>query len=272
MQETVGVRFEGTGKIYHFAPAGLQLKAGDSVIVETTHGQALARVVIAPHQSEEGERELKSVLCRATVHDLLLNGYYKSKEGRALEKCQEKVTEHGLSMKPIKAKYSFDGKQLTIYFTAEERVDYRRLARELSRSLKTRTEFRQLGPRDEAKMLGGIGNCGRPLCCTTFLTEFTPIHIKMAKRQNLPLSPESISGQCGRLCCCLSYEDEYYRAIEQQLPKVGSEIDTPYGPGKVVSVNTIKQSINVELQSKTIVEIPIKCLNADHQVQAALNS
>ncbi len=262
MREAVGVRFEKAGKIYYFDPAGLQLRVGDSVIVETTQGQALAQVV-AIRQIEEGERELKPVLRQATAKDHLLDSYYKTREKQALERCREKVAEYSLNMKPVRAKYSSDGKRLTIYFTTEERVDYHQLARELARSLKTRVEFRQLGPRDEARMLGGIGICGRPLCCATFLTEFTPISIRMAKRQNLPLSPESISGQCGRLCCCLSYEDEYYQAMEEYLPKVGAEIETPYGAGKVVSVNAIKKSVSVELESNIVLELPLESLNRE---------
>lgn len=262
MQGIVGVRFEKAGRIYHFDATGLQLRVGDWAIVETTRGQALAQVVTTPHRVDEEERELKPVLRRATARDLLLKGSYASREERALERCREKAAEYDLNIKPVKARYSFDGKQLTIYFfAAEEWVDFRQMAQELARTLKTRVEFHQLGPRDEAKILGGVGICGRPLCCATFLTKFTSIPIKMAKRQNLPLGSENISGRCGYLCCCLSYEDEYYQTMERQFPQIGDEIETPYGPGEVVNVNAIKKSVNVKLQSETTVEIPIKRLN-----------
>jgi len=212
MTEIVGVRFERAGKIYYFAPQGLELSFGDWVVVETAQGLALGQVAIPPRQVEDLEwgETLKPVLRLASSHDLLLHSYYKSREARALERCREKVAEHGLEMQVVKARYSFNGDRITFYFTADHRVDFRALVRDLNRTFRTHVELRQLGSRDELKLLKGWGPCGRPLCCATWMTEFKPISIRMAKAQELPLTPESISGNCNRLCCCLSFEYEYY--------------------------------------------------------------
>jgi len=212
MHEIVGVRFERAEKAYYFAPNGLELKLHDWVVVETAQGLALGQVVIPPRRIKEEElnEQLKPVLRLADSHDLLLHCYYRGHEAKALECCREKVAEHGLEMEVVKARYNFNGDRITFYFTADHRVDFRKLVRDLARTLRACVELRQLGPRDELKLLTGWGLCGRPLCCATWLTEFKPISIRMAKAQDLPLSPESISGNCGRLCCCLSFEYEQY--------------------------------------------------------------
>lgn len=215
MPEIVGLRFEGAGKVYYFAPGELELNLHDWVVVETVQGLALGRVVIPTRQIEERELkelddQLKPVLRLADSHDLLLHSYYRSREAGALERCRGKVAEHGLDMRVVKARYSFNGDRITFYFTADHRIDFRALVRDLVRAFRIHVELRQLGPRDELKLLKGWGPCGRPLCCATWLTEFKPISIRMAKAQDLPLSPESISGNCGRLCCCLSFEYDQY--------------------------------------------------------------
>jgi cell fate regulator YaaT (PSP1 superfamily) len=220
MPEIVGVRFECAAKVYYFAPGGLELNQDDWVVVETVQGLALGQVAIPPRQLEQqglsvlgdgpGDEKLKPVLRLADSHDLLLRSSYRSREARALERCREKVAEHGLEMQVVKARYSFDGDRLTFHFTADHRIDFRTLVRDLARAFRTHVELRQLGPRDELKLLKGWGPCGRPLCCATWLTEFKPISIRMAKAQGLPLNPESISGNCGRLYCCLSFEYDQY--------------------------------------------------------------
>jgi len=222
MPEIVGVRFECAGKVYYFAPGGLNLNLHDWVVVETVQGLALAQVVILPCQIEEQalDEKLKPVLRLADSHDLLLRSYYGSREARALARCREKVAEHGLEMQVVKARYSFNGDRITFYFTADHRIDFRALVHDLAPTFRTHVELRQLGPRDELKLLKEWGACGRPLCCATWLTEFKPISIRMAKAQDLPLSPESISGNCGRLCCCLSFEyDQYLNSRKQPLDK-----------------------------------------------------
>ncbi|MEA3344832.1 MAG: regulatory iron-sulfur-containing complex subunit RicT [Chloroflexota bacterium] len=222
MTQVVGVRFENTGKVYYFAPQGLDLNLHDWVVVETVQGRALGQVVTPPRQLREQDwaelggspDEIKPVLRLADSHDLLTHSYYRSREEEALERCKEKVAEHELDMKVVKARYSFNGERLTFYFTADHRVDFRTLVRDLAHDFRAHVELRQLGPRDELKLLDGLGPCGRPLCCNTWMTNFKPISIRMAKAQGFPLNPESISGLCGRLRCCLSFEYERYRQQE----------------------------------------------------------
>jgi cell fate regulator YaaT (PSP1 superfamily) len=220
MPEVVGVRFERAGRVYYFAPGELRLNLHDWVVVETAQGLSLGQVVLPARQIDERELDdqLKPVLRVAESHDLLLRSYHDSRELKALERCREKAVELGLEMQPLKAHYSFNGDRVTFYFTADHRVDFRALVRDMARILRTHVEMRQLGPRDELKLLEGWGACGRPLCCATWMTEFNPISIRMAKAQNLPLSPESISGNCGRLCCCLSFEYDRYLHQDEQPP------------------------------------------------------
>jgi cell fate regulator YaaT (PSP1 superfamily) len=186
--------------------------------------------------------------------------HYCCLESKALEVVRERVTEYGLPMKMIKAEYNFDGSLLVLYFISEKRVDFRDLARDLAQTFKTKIELKQVGVRDEAKLIGGLGRCGRPLCCVSFLSEFNPVSIKMAKQQDLPLSPTEISGLCGRLLCCLTYENEYYAEAKKKLPRVGEKVNTPYGAGKVTGVNVLTETVNVELESEVTVEIPTKDL------------
>jgi len=264
MPKVVGVRFRRAGRIYYFDPAGFEdLKVGDYVIVETAAGREIGEVVIAPKEVPEGEvvSQLKPIQRRAELWDLLQREKFRRREGEALQKCREKIAEYGLPMKVVKAEYNFDGSRLVFFFTAEQRIDFRELVRDLARTFKTRVELHQVGVRDEAKLIGGLGRCGRPLCCTTFLTEFTPISIKMAKEQDLSLNPAEISGLCGRLLCCLSYEEEYYRAVKERLPKKGEEVVTPYGPGRVIGINVLKETVSVELESEVLVEVPASSLS-----------
>jgi cell fate regulator YaaT (PSP1 superfamily) len=212
MPQIVGVRFECAGRVYYFAPGELSLEPNAWVVVETSQGLSLGQVVMTRRDVDEGELSdrLKPVVRLADSHDLLLQSYYASREPKALERCQERAVELGLDMQVLRAHYAFNGDRVTFYFTADERIDFRDLVREVARDLRTHVDMRQLGPRDELKLLKGWGGCGRPLCCATWMAEFSPISIRMAKAQDLPLSPESISGNCGRLCCCLKFEYDRY--------------------------------------------------------------
>lgn len=259
MAEIVGVRFRTAGKVYYFDPAGVELKEGDPVVVRTTRGEELGWVVIAPRRVPDGEvREpLKPVLRRAEERDLDTEGELVAREAEALAECGRLVAKLGVPMKPITAEYNFEGSRVTIFFSAEERVDFRELVRELGRKLKIRVELRQVGPRDETKLIGGYGRCGRPLCCASFLTEFDPVSIKMAKEQNLPLNPMKISGVCGRLLCCLVYEQELYREAKKRMPKEGQRVTTALGAARVVATNPLKETVMVELESKATTELSL---------------
>ncbi|PMP76692.1 MAG: hypothetical protein C0184_12710, partial [Chloroflexus aggregans] len=256
MPTVVGIRFKDSGKIYYFDPGDLDLKIGEPVIVETVRGLELAKVALERRDVSEDAivGELKPVVRRAEDADLARMAELQQYHDEALARCAEKVKEHGLPMKLVKAEYSFDGSRLTFYFTADQRVDFRQLVRDLARTFKTRIELRQIGPRDEAKMLGGIGPCGRILCCTSFLPDYARVSIKMAKDQDLPLNPSKISGVCGRLLCCLAYEHEQYLEMRSQLPKRGTWVVTPDGPGEVVGQNVLKQQILVQLASSGMIE------------------
>jgi cell fate regulator YaaT (PSP1 superfamily) len=249
----------------------LDLKEGEYVVVETTHGCELGQVVLPPKEVPEEEvvGQLKKVVRRATAWDAAQAAYYRAREAKALERCAEKVKEHNLPMKLIAAEYSFDGSRLVFYFTAEKRVDFRALVRDLARTFKTRIELRQIGVRDEAKLLGGIGPCGRELCCCTWLSEFNPVSIRMAKQQDMPLNPADISGLCGRLLCCLAYENDIYAEIKARLPKLKATVMTPHGPGKVVGVNALKETVSVQLESEAIVEVSMAELQGVQEVKKA---
>jgi cell fate regulator YaaT (PSP1 superfamily) len=264
MPLVVGVRFSPAAKVYYFDPTEIgDLKPGEYVVVETSRGEEAGKVVIPPCQvdSEEIVGRLKSVRRRASALDLMQMTYYRFREQDALDKCQEKALEHKLPMKIVRAEYNYDGSRLVFYFAAEKRVDFRKLLQDLARSFKARIELRQIGVRDEAKLMGGMGRCGRHLCCASWLTEFRPVSIKMAKQQELPLSPMEISGVCGRLLCCLAYENEYYAELKGKMPKRNKVIDTPLGRGKVVGLNYVKESIEVELETQGVVEIPLEELH-----------
>jgi cell fate regulator YaaT (PSP1 superfamily) len=259
MPKIVGIRFKPVSKIYYFDPAGFKdLEVGDYVIVETTRGREAGEVAIAPKEvpADEVVSKLKGIVRRAEPWDLVQMEHYRCLEPEVLEVCREKVAEYGLPMKMIKAEYNFDGSHLVFYFVAEKRVDFRDLVRDLAKTFKAKIELRQVGVRDEAKLIGGLGRCGRPLCCISFLSEFNPVAIKMAKQQDLPLSPMEISGLCGRLFCCLTYENEYYIEVKKKLPGIGEKVNTPYGPGRVTGVNVLKETVNVELESEVTIEIP----------------
>jgi cell fate regulator YaaT (PSP1 superfamily) len=258
MPSVIGVRFKPATKVYYFGPGEFtDLEVGEHVIVRTVRGEECGQVVIAPHQVSNAEivGKLKGVERRATAPDLTKMAYYRYREQAALERCQQKVLEHNLPMKIVRAEYNYDGSRLVFFFAAEKRVDFRALVQDLARSFRVRIELRQIGVRDEAKLMGGIGRCGQALCCATWLTEFNPVSIKMAKQQDLPLSPMEISGVCGRLLCCLVYENDYYAEVKGSLPHKGKTIDTPHGRGKVVEVNVIKEAVSVELESQVIVEV-----------------
>jgi cell fate regulator YaaT (PSP1 superfamily) len=257
--KTVGVRFKRAGRIYYFDPAGLELEVNDWVIVETTRGLEVARVVISPKQvlSNEVETPLKPVVRKAEKTEVQRNDEIESKEKEALVECAKIITRIGLPMKLLSAEYSLDGAHLTFFFSAAERVDFRELVRELAGRFKVRVELRQVGARDEAKICGGFGRCGRQLCCASFLSEFVPISIKMAKEQDLPLNPMKISGVCGRLLCCLAYEHDFYHDMKGKMPRDGQTVSTSMGVARVVGSNPLKETVIVELESQVTVELPV---------------
>ena len=259
MAEIVGVRFKKTGKVYYFAPAGIDLEANDYVVVQTTRGLEMGQVVIAPKQvlASDVDKPLKSVVRKAKPEDIERAQEFEAKEREALAECSKLIAKLQLPMKLLSAEYNLDGSRLTFHFSAAERVDFRELVRELAGHLKVRVEMRQTRPRDEAKLIGGCGRCGRPLCCTSFLSEFAPVSIKMAKEQGLPLNPMKISGCCGRLMCCLVYENEQYHMMREKLPKEGQQVSTPMGVAKVVGSNPLKETVLVELENEATVELPL---------------
>ena len=248
MIEVVGVRFKKAGKIYYFDPNNLDINAGNYVIVETARGIEFGECVIGIKEIPDSDiiAPLKSVIRVVEKEDINKHKENKLKEKDALEICLKKVEEHGLNMKLIDVEYTFDNNKVIFYFTADGRVDFRELVKDLATIFKTRIELRQIGVRDEAKMLGGMGACGRTLCCSTFLGDFTSVSIKMAKEQNLSLNPTKISGICGRLMCCLNYEQSTYEDIRQRLPKVGSIVRIGDIQGEVVSNSTVKESVKVK--------------------------
>lgn len=258
MPLVIGVRFEPAAKVYYFDPTGFEnLVVGEYVIVDTARGEEVGKVVIAPREVSDQEivGRLKGIQRQATALDLAQLATYRYKEREALERCSQKAKECNLPMKVVRAEYNYDGSRLVFFFVSETRVDFRELVRDLAQSFKAHIELRQIGVRDEAKLIGGIGRCGLTLCCATWLTDFNPVSIKMAKQQDLPLSPMEISGVCGRLLCCLAYENEAYTAAKARLPKQGEIIDTAHGRGKIVQVNVIKEAVQVELESQVIVEV-----------------
>ena len=248
MIQVIGVRFKKAGKIYYFDPNGLEIKKGDYVVVETARGIEFGECVIGIKEILENDivSPLKSVIRVADSNDIDKHKINKVKEKEALEICLKKIEEHKLDMKLIDVEYTFDNNKVVFYFTADGRVDFRELVKDLATIFKTRIELRQIGVRDEAKMLGGLGQCGRSLCCSTFLGDFASVSIKMAKEQNLSLNPTKISGICGRLMCCLNYEQSTYEDIRKRLPKVGSIVEINEYRGEVVSNNTVKESVKVK--------------------------
>lgn len=248
MTKVIGVRFRKAGKVYYFDPAGFEIKMGDCVIVETARGIEYGRVVLGIKEVTEKEvvQPLKSVIRIATAEDDQVEQNNRAKEKEAFRICLEKIAKHGLEMKLIDAEYTFDNNKVLFYFTADGRIDFRELVKDLASVFKTRIELRQIGVRDETKIIGGIGICGRPLCCHTHLSEFAPVSIKMAKEQNLSLNPTKISGVCGRLMCCLKNEEEAYEELNSKLPNLNDTVTTPDGlKGEVQSVSVLKQQVKV---------------------------
>ncbi|WP_138206499.1 PSP1 domain-containing protein [Haloimpatiens lingqiaonensis] len=262
MVTVIGVRFRKAGKIYYFDPAGLELNIEDKVLVETARGIEFGECVIANREVSEDKivAPLKSVIRKADKADIEKNIDNKRKEEEAFNICIEKIGKHNLDMKLIDVEYTFDNNKVIFYFTAEGRVDFRELVKDLASVFRTRIELRQIGVRDEAKMIGGLGPCGRPLCCSSFLGDFEPVSIRMAKEQNLSLNPSKISGICGRLMCCLNYEQENYEEIRKKLPKVGAIVDTPYGQGEVLANSAIKENVKIKTKidgEETIREVSV---------------
>lgn len=248
MTKVIGVRFRTAGKIYFFAPGKFDIKQGDNVIVETARGVEFGRVVSGPKdvKDEEVVQPLKSVIRPANDQDRKTVEKNKQKEKEAFKICQEKIRKHKLEMKLIDVEYTFDGNKILFYFTADGRIDFRELVKDLAAVFRTRIELRQIGVRDETKIRGGIGICGRPLCCSTYLTEFSAVSIKMAKEQNLSLNPTKISGVCGRLMCCLTNEEETYEVLNSQLPSVGDTVTTKDGlTGVVHSLSVLRRQVKV---------------------------
>ena len=258
MKKVIGVRFRTAGKVYYFDPLDLDIKKGSHVIVETARGIEYGTVVgdVKEVEDEKVVAPLKSVLRIATEKDDEQEKKNKEKEKDAFKICLEKIKKHGLEMKLIDAEYTFDNNKVLFYFTADGRVDFRELVKDLASVFKTRIELRQIGVRDETKIRGGIGICGRPLCCHTHQSDFIPVSIKMAKEQNLSLNPTKISGVCGRLMCCLKHEEDTYEEINKRLPNVGDYVTTPDGlKGEVHSVNVLRELVKVIVEENDEKEI-----------------
>ncbi|HEY8391412.1 MAG TPA: stage 0 sporulation family protein [Capillibacterium sp.] len=259
LYKVVGVRFKRAGKIYYFDPGDLDLKVDQEVIVETARGLEYGKVKIGPKLVPAAEitPPLKKVLRAADEKDKAQYLENKDKEASAFRICLEKIKQHGLEMKLIDVEYTFDRNKVIFYFTADGRVDFRELVKDLASVFRTRIELRQIGVRDEAKMLGGLGPCGRPLCCATFLGEFDPVSIKMAKEQNLSLNPTKISGICGRLMCCLKFESDSYRETNQQLPGVGSKVEYQGKEALVIEQNALKETLIIQYPDGEPFEVPL---------------
>ncbi|MBU2535502.1 MAG: stage 0 sporulation family protein [Chloroflexi bacterium] len=257
--KVVGIRFKTAGKVYYFDPANLDLEVNDYVVVETSRGMELGKVVIAPRQvlANEVNEPFKPVTRKAEPEDVSRIQELEVKAEEALIECGKMIDELQLPMKLLSAEYNIDGSRLTFLFSAEQRVDFRELVRRLTGQFKVKVELRQVGTRDEAKLIGGFGRCGRPLCCMSFITDFDPVSIRMAKDQGLPLNPMKISGCCGRLMCCLSYENEQYRTMKEKMPRMGQQVSTAMGDATVVGNNLLKETVLVQLESEATVELPL---------------
>ena len=252
MSEVVGVRFKEVGKVYYFDPDGFKLKKGDRVIVETARGVECGEIAMDNRDVSDDEivKPLKKLLRVATQEDLDKVAENKKKEKSAFEICEKKIAKHNLDMKLVDIEYTFDNSKILFYFTADGRVDFRELVKDLAGIFHTRIELRQIGVRDESKMLGGIGICGRPFCCGTFLGDFQPVTVKMAKEQGLSLNPTKISGTCGRLMCCLKYEQDAYEHLLRITPKIGAIVETPEGRGRVVDFNLLRGNLKIQLDRR----------------------
>lgn len=252
MSEIVGVRFKEVGKVYYFDPNGLKIEKGQHVIVETVRGVECGEVAVENRDVDDEEivKPLKPIIRVATQDDLNVVKKNKEKEKEAFDICLKKIAAHNLDMKLIDVEYTFDGSKVLFYFTSDGRVDFRELVKDLASVFRIRIELRQIGVRDESKMKGGLGMCGRPFCCNSFLGDFQPVSIKMAKEQGLSLNPTKISGTCGRLMCCLKYEQNSYEHLLRVTPKVGAIVDTDEGRGTVVETNIIKGELKVRLDRR----------------------
>lgn len=267
--DVVGIRFKPTGKVLQYAAEGLVLQRGEKCVAESENGVEIATVVMPPYEIEADAEQtsIKPVLRQASVEDLEQAEAYQEQAREAFDLCRQRIQEMSVPMKPVSADFTLDGRKVIFYFTAEGRVDFRQLVRSLASALQTRIEMRQIGVRDEAKKLGGYGTCGRPLCCSTFLTEFAPISVRMAKEQGLALNPSRISGVCGRLKCCLAYEIPVYKAIRDELPRIGDTYVTEEGPGRVTDVTVMGEAFEVELDEsgdRIFVRLP----SADDRIYA----
>jgi cell fate regulator YaaT (PSP1 superfamily) len=254
MPNIVGIRFKEAGKVYYFDPGALEIAQGDWAVVETAQGRECGLVALSPRDVPEDQlvSPLKKIMRKATADDLKAVEERAGKERHALEVCEEKIRAHNLDMKLVDVEYAFDGGKIVFYFTADGRVDFRALVRDLAAVFRTRIELRQIGVRDEVKMLGGLGPCGREVCCKAFLTDFSPVSIRMAKDQNLSLNPTKISGLCGRLMCCLNYEQAHYQATLQHSPKKGATVLTPEGPATIDDVLILKEKVKVRLHGEEV--------------------
>jgi len=267
--DVVGIRFKPTGKVLQYAAEGLSLQRGEKCVAESENGVEIATVVMPPYEidAEAEQTSIKPILRLASVEDLEQAEAYKEQAREAFDLCRQRIQEMAVPMKLVSADFTLDGRKVIFYFTAEGRVDFRQLVRSLASALQTRIEMRQIGVRDEAKKLGGYGTCGRPLCCSTFLTEFAPISVRMAKEQGLALNPSRISGVCGRLKCCLAYEIPVYKAIRDELPRIGDTYVTEEGPGRVTDVTVMGEAFEVELDEsgdRIFVRLP----SADDRIYA----
>lgn len=251
MAEVIGVRFKKVGKVYYFDPCGTQVSIGENVIVETARGIEYGETVIANREIDDDEivKPLKKLIRVATEEDAKVVDENVKRAKEAFIVCEKKIAEHKLDMKLVAVEYTFDLNKVLFYFTADGRVDFRELVKDLASVFRTRIELRQIGVRDEAKMLGGLGVCGRPLCCSSFLDDFQPVSINMAKEQNLSLNPTKISGTCGRLMCCLKYEHEVYEELYKVTPRIDSLVETPMGKGLVVDSSLLKGTCRVRLEN-----------------------
>lgn len=257
MVTIIGIRFNNTGKVYYFSPGELEIKVGQKVLVETARGVECADVIIGNREVDEDKivAPLKDVIRIATDEDMEIHAQNKIKEKEAFKICAECIKKHNLEMKLIDVEYTFDNNKIMFFFIADSRIDFRDLVKELASIFKTRIELRQVGVRDQAKTVGGLGICGRPICCASSMPDFQPVSIKMAKEQNLSLNPTKISGTCGRLMCCLKYEQEAYEDALSRLPGVGSVVDTPEGRGVVEDVNLLRETLKVKLSNETESEL-----------------
>ncbi len=258
MNEAVQIKLRESGKITHFSTSGMRFKAGDYVIIEADRGLDYGQILSDPEAILESDLEepLRKIIRKANPWDMHQIDKNKNKIKEVMDSCSKKIKERHLAMKLIDAEYSFDRSKIVFYFTAEGRVDFRDLVKDLASAFKTRIELKQIGVRDEAKMLGGLGPCGRALCCATHLKDFEPVTIKMAKEQNLPLNPTKISGLCGRLMCCLGYEYSTYKDLMKGMPREGEIIKTAKGNAKVLGINALKRSATVELEDGSQMEVP----------------